>query len=136
MLDLIVQYIRVIDVFLVAPSPTRAIVFALLFSWGLTHGVRFYTVRKLNDDVAKNLEEVVSFLSCFIPCLLLWPEYKWNLSAFFASAILAIWSPFAYRRIGPLITHFIPWLDPTPSASPKLDISVPAPLDPDQQQKN
>lgn len=129
MLDLIVRYIGVIDAFLVTPTPSRAIVFGLLFSWGLTHGVRFYTLRKLDDDVAKSLEEVVSFLSCFIPCLILWPAWKFNLTAFLAAAIVALWSPYAYARVGNLIAHYLPFLDPTPKPKDPPTVTTPAPLD-------
>lgn len=130
MLDIIARWWALIESFLLTESATRAIVFGLLLSWGLTHTARFYTIRKLDEDVAKHLEEVVSFLSCFLPCLLLWPNYRYNLTAFLASSIVALWSPYAYKRVGPLISHYFPFLNPVPkSMRPN---QCPAPTDPSQ----
>ena len=131
MLKTILDWWAALDDFILRPTPTRAVVFGLLLSWGLTHGTRFYTIRKLDTATAKNLEEVVSFLVCAVTCLCLWPTPH-SVISLFASAITALWSPFAYTRVAALVARYIPFLDPTPKAPTPITVTAPAPLDKQQ----
>lgn len=109
--------IEMLNRFLETPTPARAIVFGLLISWGGTQIIKFNPLmRRLPDDVARTVTQVVAFLLAAVPTFLLWPGM--GVVKILGSIIVGTWSPKAYQKASVLLYHFVPYLEPKLSATP------------------